>query len=221
MRQRKAYEFPAYTPGERIADALIHILGVLAAVGGAAWLVPVRAAGLPPAEWLSLLAYAAALGGTMIASMAYHFAHPGRLKEILRRVDHAMIFAMIAGTFTPFAAQYARTGGDVRSSLWIVWGVALAGIALKLAFPRRFERAGLVLYLGLGWALAPLAWPVWASLATPSLVLLGVGGLLYALGTVLHLMESVRYHNAAWHGVVLVAAACHFAAVVLATMPAI
>lgn len=217
MRQRSAHEFPTYTPGERRADLVIHALCVLGVVVGAAWLVWGRSCCAAESERVSLLAYMVALGGMVFASAAYNLVRTGRVKEILRRIDHAMIYALIAGTYTPFAARHMVHSKGIVSSLWIVWGVALAGVALKLAFPRRLERLGLALYLGLGWALVALGMPMWGAVGTAPMVLLGVGGLLYTLGTAVHLAERVAYHNAAWHAFVLAAAGCHFAAVVLET----
>lgn len=219
MRQRKPFEFPDYTSNERRVDTAIHILGVVGSILGAIWLLSTQACCLSDAECAALIIYTGSFCGTMLSSAAYHFAPSGRSKEIIRRIDHAMIFAMIAGTYTPFAVHYLSRSTGEGVGLWFVWGVALVGIALKLTYPRRFERIGLVLYLGLGWALVVLAQPMWASLSTPILVLLGVGGVLYTLGTVAHVLESVPYHNAAWHALVLIAAASHYAAVVLETVP--
>lgn len=214
---RKEYEFPSYTRGEERVDLAVHTLGVLAALSGGVWLLSVRAGIMHAGEVLSLVVYATALGTMTLASTAYHFTRPGRVKEVLRRVDHAVIFALIAGTYTPFAVHHAAAGGTVGAGLWIVWAVALAGIVLKLRYPRRYERSGLILYVALSWAIVFLAQPMWAALETPTLILLGFGGLLYLAGTALHLMESLPYHNAAWHAFVLTAAGCHFAAVLIET----
>lgn len=216
-RPRIAHEFPAYTPGERRADLVVHALCVLGVLIGAAWLLLARSCCAVAAEGVPLVAYMAALAGMVLASAAYNLIRKGRVKEILRRIDHAMIYALIAGTYTPFAARHMATAEGIGTSLWIVWGVALAGVALKLAFPRRLERLGLALYLGLGWALLMLGMPMWGAVGTAPLVLLGAGGLLYTLGTAVHLAERVAYHNAVWHALVLAAAGCHFLAVVLET----
>lgn len=216
-RPRAAHEFPAYTPGERRADLVIHALCVLGVLIGTAWLAWGRTCCIDGTGRLSLFAYIAALGGMVVASSAYHIVRTGRAKEILRRIDHAMIYALIAGTYTPFAVHHMDHAEGIVSSLWTVWGVALAGVCLKLAFPRRLERLGLALYLGLGWALVVLGLPMWGAVRTLPMVLLAVGGVLYTLGTVVHLAERIAYHNAVWHVFVLAAAACHFAAVALDT----
>ncbi|NYZ11458.1 hemolysin III family protein [Azospirillum sp. RWY-5-1] len=209
--------FPAYTSHERFIDLIVHALCVLGVMIGTAWLVWGSSCCTDETGRLSLFAYMVALGGMVFASSAYNAVRIGRAKEVLRRIDHAMIYALIAGTYTPFAVHHMDHAEGIGTSLWIVWGVALAGVGLKLAFPRRLERLGLALYLGLGWALLVLGMPMWGAVGTLPMVLLAVGGVLYTLGTVVHLAHRLAYHNAAWHVFVLVAAGCHFAAVVLET----
>jgi hemolysin III len=137
--------------------------------------------------------------------------HPG-WKEEIRRYDHAAIFLMIAGTYTPFAL--IAVGGTIGLGLLIlVWLVAIGGMMLKLLRPRRFDRASVVLYLALGWVILPAMGLVVATLPTSALVLLVVGGLLYTVGVAFHVWETLPYQNAVWHGFVLVAASCHFVAV--------
>jgi hemolysin III len=95
-----------------------------------------------------------------------------------------------------------------------VWAVALLGFGMKLAWPRRFERVSIALYLALGWAGLAAAGAIVRALPTAALVLLLVGGILYSLGVVFHVWRRLRFQNAIWHGFVLSAAACHYAAVV-------
>jgi hemolysin III len=216
--EREAMEFPAYSPKERLADGLIHALGVVGAGIGGLFLVERAVDRLPAGEILALAVYALSLSGMLLTSTTYHLLSPGRGKEILRRVDHAMIYALIAGTYTPFAVRFLEDVGGNGADLLGVWCVALTGVVLKLTFPRRFERFGLGLYLGLGWAMAVLAPSMWASIALSSLILLATGGVLYTLGSVVHHLERLAYHNAVWHALVVIAAGCHFAAIVQETV---
>lgn len=207
-----SYEFPVYTAGERAADTVVHAIGVIAGLIGASWLLMVTAGRVSAAEMLSLAAYGAGLIGMLTASAAYHLTPPGRRKERLRRLDHAMIFVMIAGSYTPFVVN--RLDGGLGTALCAaVWGVAAFGVWLKLCFPFRFERLGFALYLGLGWAVLSVAEPLWRSLAPSTLLLLAVGGIVYTVGAVIHTFDRLPYHVAVWHTFVVVAAACHFAAV--------
>nr|WP_281414978.1 hemolysin III family protein [Azospirillum picis] len=171
---------------------------------------------------LSFAVYLTALAGVMLSSAIYNWHRPGRRKDILRRIDHAMIYALIAGTYTPFAVRRIlqpgpEAAGHPLAALVLVWVVALGGMAMKVAFPLRFERIGLALYLGLGWSMAVLAPSVWTALPWAPLLLVAAGGLLYTVGTAFHLMDRLAYSRAIWHGFVVVAAGCHVTAVALAS----
>ena len=131
---------------------------------------------------------------------------------MFRRLDHAAIFVMIAGTYAPFALVAIR-GCFGAALLIFVCAVALSGVMLKLLCPQRFERSSLPVYLLLGWTGMAAIHSLLATMPVVCLVLLGLGGALYSLGIVFHLWVRLRYHNAIWHGFVLSGAACHFAAV--------
>jgi hemolysin III len=192
------------TTAELWADAVVHALGLLFATGAVAFLIHHHSS-------FALIAYGGGLAGMLASSAAYNLWR-GPAREILRRVDHAMIFVMIAGSYTPFVVL--RLSGSSAALLGgVVWTGALAGVVLKLLYPRRFERLSLALYLGLGWALVLSFDTLVHTLAGTTLTLLLVGGVLYTLGVPLHLAERLRFHNAAWHACVLAAAICHFAAI--------
>jgi hemolysin III len=150
---------------------------------------------------------------TMLAlSAAYNMWPVSPAKWVLRRFDHSAIYLLIAGTYTPFLAQMksalASTGLGVG-----VWLSAAIGMALKLALPGRFDRLAVVLCLLLGWS-GVIAYDSFASaLPSASLWLLAIGGILYSVGALFHVWQGLRFHNAIWHGFVLIAASCHYSAV--------
>ena len=146
------------------------------------------------------------------SSALYHLVKEGRWRPRLRRLDHAAIFVMIAGTYTPVVV-FAIPGTWGWSLLTVVWAGAVAGAAVKFLAPGRFERLSVLAYLVLGWAGMAAIGPLLNALQTPDMVLLAAGGLLYSLGVLMHLSTRLRYHNALWHLFVLVAAGCHFVAV--------
>ncbi|MGE3904564.1 MAG: hemolysin III family protein, partial [Reyranellaceae bacterium] len=149
----------------------------------------------------------------LICSAAYNLARNSRRRALLRRFDHAAIFAMIAGTYTPFTTL-RLDGGWGAGLTAAVWTVATIGIALKLWKPHLVERASIPLYLALGWTIVVAVNPLLGALDPSTLVLLAVGGLLYTLGVAFHVWERLPYQNAAWHACVLAAAAVHYAAVI-------
>lgn len=203
---------PAYTRKERYIDGVIHGLGATGSVIGVAALLH---AVIPARDALAILAaaiYGAGLIAMLWCSAAYNLAVRPDRKERIRRYDHASIFMMIAGTYTPFCLV-AVAGPAGYRLLALVWLIAVAGMALKLLRPRRLERVSVILYLGLGWIGLPAINLLIAALRPSTLGLLGIGGLLYTAGVGFHLWKSLPYHNAIWHGFVLVAAGTHFAAV--------
>ena len=145
-------------------------------------------------------------------SALYNFARNPARKFVLRQLDQSAIFVMIAGTYTPFAVL--KIGGTAGTALMIfVWALALIGLVLKVARPGRADGLSLVLYLAMGWSVIFALEPLFRSVAVPVFVLLVVGGVIYTVGVVFHLWSNLRFHNAIWHGCVLVGAACHYVAV--------
>jgi hemolysin III len=145
-------------------------------------------------------------------SAAYNLWPISRTKWVLRRFDHSAIYVMIAGTYTPFIVQMKI--GVVSMGLLIgVWLVAIVGITLKLLLPGRLDRLAILLYLLLGWSGVVFYEPIAAALPSLSLWLLAVGGILYSTGVIFHVWQNLRFQNAIWHGFVLVAACCHYSAV--------
>jgi hemolysin III len=206
--------FPDYSAAERTADLVIHCIGVPAGIA-AAVLILIRAALQGPATLTTAVAiYAFGLVGMLTASAAYQTARPGLLKERLRRLDRAMIFVMIAGTYTPISATvlYARGGITLCA---VLWGLAAIGIFLTLRFPRRFERALFTLYIGMGWMLVLLLRDCFQLLHPAVLALIVAGGVAYTTGAFIQGQMWIKFHNPVWHALILVAATLQYAAISL------
>ncbi|MGE0718063.1 MAG: hemolysin III family protein [Alphaproteobacteria bacterium] len=204
--------FHSYTRAERLADAAVHVAGLTFGAVAGPWLViAVADAG---GRWATaaVVLYVLGLWGMLSASAAFNLAPAGRAKAILRRIDHAMILAMIAGSYTPFALVLMPRPLGLPLSI-TVWTLAAIGAAMAVLRPMWLQRWGLVLYLGAGWLLLPLLGPISEALPRPVLELLIAGGLVYSAGSVVHLLRRLRFHNAAWHAFVLVGAVLHWIAV--------
>jgi hemolysin III len=196
---------------EQAADRVIHALGIGLGTIGAIALVWVAAIDGQPGDLAPVLIYAAGLLAMLGCSAAYNVFHTSGRREWLRRFDHAAIFAMIAGTYTPFTTRLASGWSSGLTA--VIWAIAAAGIALKLWQPRRIETISIVLYLALGWIGLAAAGPFMAALDARTLVLLASGGIVYTAGVIFHLWRRLPYQNAIWHGFVLVAAGIHYLAV--------
>ena len=201
-----------YDRAEIAVDAVVHATGLLLGVVGAAILVA-SAARSPGSDGLPLsIVYVAGLLAMLSFSAAYNLWPISRIKWFLRRIDHSAIYLLIAATYTPFIVMM-KSGPRAYGLLAGIWMVAAAGIALKLALPGRFDHLSIALYLLLGWSGVMLYKPVIAALPASTLWLLAAGGLFYTLGVIFHMWESLRFQNAIWHAFVVLAAACHYTAV--------
>lgn len=205
-------DFPSYDPAERAADGAVHVIGVSAGVAGVCWLILRVAPEATLRQGATLLVYSVGLLGMLAVSAAYNLARPGRAKAVLRRLDHAMIFVMIAGSYTPFALNALRPPLGVLLCI-AAWSVAALGVTLKLACPLHSERLSLALYLGMGWMLVVVIRSLVASVSSEVLWLLLAGGITYSLGVAVYAAGRLRFHNALWHAMVLIAAGLHLAAV--------
>lgn len=209
---RNEIQYPNYSRGEVLADAAAHITGLT--LGFIATIALLITASQNDEALLILGAglYGLGLLAMLTCSAGYNMWPPSPMKELWRRFDHAAIFIMIAGTYTPLLLN--RMGGEWGFSLLaFVWIAALFGATLKLAFPRRWESVTIALYLGLGWSIVIAYNPLLQTISMPSLYLIAGGGLIYSLGVIFHLWERLPYQNAIWHWLVLIGAACHYFAI--------
>jgi hemolysin III len=197
---------------ELIADSCVHGLGLGSGLTGAIVLFVMASHQGDTLKFGAVLIYALALLTMLGASAAYNIGYATRFRALLRRCDHAAILLMIAGTYTPFTL--AAHTGPMRVALTLaIWIAAGAGIYLKFTAPALFERISVALFLGLGWASVLVLGPIAHQLPVSAMAALIGGGLLYSLGLLFHMRETLRFHNAIWHVFVLGAAACHYAAV--------
>jgi hemolysin III len=201
-----------YTLGEEIAHAVTHGLGLLLSIVGLAVLV--MTASVRGDAWH--VVGCAVFGVTLVllyaASTLYHSIPHPRAKRVLRQLDHAAIFLLIAGSYTPFTLVNLR-GGWGWTLLALVWGLAALGIALQVAKPSRVRRPAVPIYLVMGWLIVIAVEPLVRSLHPEGLVLLILGGVAYTLGVVFFAWRRLPYNHAVWHVFVLAGSACHFSCV--------
>jgi len=204
-----------YTPGERIADGVIHAVGICAGFVAVVVMMAAAIPSLPFSSTASLAIYGAALLAMFGFSAAYNLLPAPNWKGTLRRLDQAAIFVKIAGTYTPFAL--IKMGGVAGYTLLgLVWAVALLGAAGKLLLKSSLNRVDIALYLALGWAGLVALQPLSASVTPSVLTLLAIGGGLYSVGVIFHVWQNLKYQNAIWHAFVLAGTCCHFGAVTTA-----
>ncbi|WP_244465632.1 PAQR family membrane homeostasis protein TrhA [Devosia chinhatensis] len=203
----------AYSVAEKVADAAVHILGLVGAIAAGSILLTLALTHTAPEAFPSLLIYVATLIVVLGVSLAYNLYPASRMKHYLARLDQAAIFLFIAGSYTPFLAILGGTPtGTVMMSL--VWGASLVGVALKLIVPQRFGRIAIALYLAIGWSGVLVFQSLGQALPASTLWLLLAGGMTYSAGIVFHLWEKLRFQNALWHVFVVAGASLHLWAVI-------
>lgn len=206
-----------YLPRPRWRGRL-HTWAFLAAIPGGVFLLLQADGPLPVTATAVYVVSVLALFGT---SASYHtLARSPRARQVMQRLDHSMIYVLIAGTYTPLALVALPQAWGIPV-LCVVWAGAVCGMVLKLAAFDRSGRVGYVLYPVLGWT-AVVAFPVMVThLSVAQLVLIVAGGLLYTIGIPVLVRKrpdpwpaTFGYHEV-WHGFTVLAGACHFAAIAL------
>ena len=139
-----------YSRAEVIADSVVHAVGIVLAIAAGSALLSLSAFHADPGEYVAVVFYVVSLLTVLSISLAYNLWPLTPAKWMLRRFDHAAIYLLIAGTYTPFLVQLEPE--IARPMLALVWGAALVGIAIKLLLPGRFDRLAVGFYLAIGWS---------------------------------------------------------------------
>lgn len=200
------------TRGERIADRWVHIVGLVCGIGGGVLLVGMAIAAGGVGRVSAVSVYAACLIAMLACSAAYNLAQGAQLQRRLRRFDHAAIFLLIAGSYTPFTTQRFEGVWAIAMTL-AVWAIALVAAAGKLFLPGIAKKLWIPVYLLLGWMAVGAIGPLIAGVRPAAVILLAVGGVIYSLGVLIYISQKVPYRRAIWHGFVVAAAGSHYAAV--------
>ncbi len=197
---------------EELANAITHGIGALWSMAGLVLMV-VRAAVRGDAwQVVASSLYGASLVVLYLSSTLYHAFPESRAKKVFQAMDHAAIFFLIAGTYTPFTLVTLR-GPWGWSLFGVTWGLALAGATLTVVFLDRFPRLSLAVYLLMGWVVLVALKPLLEALPRPGLLWLLAGGLAYSLGTIFYRQHQRRWMHAVWHLFVLAGSLCHWVAV--------
>jgi hemolysin III len=202
-----------YDRHELIADGIVHGVGVISALVGVTALIFYATVWTTSGQLAAAAVYGLGLLLSLGISFAYNLWPVSKVKWHLRRFDHSAIFVLIAATYTPFL-QRGLEEPLLVGMLVAVWLIAAAGVAMKFLLPGRYDRLAILLYLAMGWSGTLAAGPLRATLPETTLTLILIGGLLYSVGVIFHVWQSLRFQNAIWHGFVVAAAGVHYSAVV-------
>jgi len=214
---RDAATGPIYTLGEEVLHALTHGVGLVLSIAGLVALVTAASLRGSTGHIVGCAVFGATLVLMYTASTLYHGVRSPRAKSVLQRMDHAAIFLLIAGTYTPFTLVNLR-GGWGWALLAVVWALAALGVTLQV-LPTRARRFSMLLYLGMGWLMLIAIGPLMRTLQPTGLMLLLAGGAAYMLGVLFYAWRRLPYNHAVWHVFVMAGSVCHFSCVLGYVVP--
>jgi len=207
-----------YSFKEELANSITHGIGVILSICALGILATY--ARIYGNTWhiISVTVYGLTLILLYTASTLYHSIQLPRTKSILQTLDHAAIYILIAGTYTPFTLVSLR--GPWGWSLFaVIWCLAFVGVAIQIGQMKRWRGVSLILYVGMGWTILVAIKPLISSVATGGIILLLLGGLAYTFGILFYRWKSMNFHHTVWHIFVITGSIFHFFAVLFYVIP--
>ena len=199
--------------GEEIANSISHGMGLVAALVATPFLVLQAVRRGDTGFIVGASVFAATMALLYLASTLYHALPIGQAKRVFRVIEHSAIFLLIAGTYTPFTLGVLR-GAWGWTLLGLVWGLAVAGVALKAFNRMSHPIVSTSLYLLMGWLIVIAVNPLYARVPASGLLWLVAGGVAYTAGVAFFAADSrLHYGHFIWHLFVMAGTACHYFAV--------
>ena len=207
-----------YSPLEERTNIISHGIGFILSI--VALVLLVTHANMYGNAWhvVSFSIFGASLIILYGASTFYHSTKKPVLRNRLRVFDHASIYVLIAGTYTPFTLV-TLNGSLGWTILGISWGMALTGIILKLFLTGKYKLISTLMYVFMGWLIIFAIKPVINNLPSAGLLWLVAGGMSYTFGAILYSIKKVKFNHAIFHMFVLIGSACHFVTVFVYVLP--
>lgn len=203
---------------EELASTITHGLGVAMAIAALVLMVGYAAAGGGPLPTITLAIFGAALVAVYLASALYHGLPDSRWRNIAHICDHACIYLLIAGTYTPF--MLVALGGAWGWSIFgVMWGLALVGAVLKLWFAGRLMLVSTAIYVAMGWMAIICGPQILEATSGVGLTWLIAGGLAYTGGVAFYLWHHLPFNHAIWHLFVIAGSTCHVVAAFHEVLP--
>lgn len=203
---------------EEKINAITHGIGTFFAVIALVVLIIEAYINGGPWQMAAAIIYGVSLILLYLASTLYHSFSRKRVKEILKFFDHAAIYILIAGNYTPFTLipLHGTLGWAIFG---VIWGLALVGIVFKIYFVKRFKYFSTLCYLLMGWLAVVMVKPLLAVLPAAAIYWLLAGGISYTIGTIFYLDKKIPYNHAVWHLFVIGGSVSHFITVFKYVMP--
>jgi hemolysin III len=202
------------TKAEEIGNASTHALGALLSIVAITLLILFAAHQEDTLKLVSGIVFGCTLLLMYVSSTVYHSMTNPKAKHLFRILDHASIYLLIAGSYTPFMLVTLK-GSWGWTMFTIIWSLALAGVLFKLFFVHKFELLSTVIYLLMGWMALIVLKPLYQVLPLAGLEYIVAGGLCYTVGVIFYVWERLNFSHMLWHLFVLAGSICHFLAVLL------
>jgi hemolysin III len=207
-----------YTDGEELANRLTHGVAAILSVIGLVVMTHVANRSGDPYRIVSATIFCGTLSLFYMISTLYHTFRGPKVRYVFRILDHAGIFLVIAGTYTPFTLVSLRQGHG-WALFWVVWVLALSGAVFKSFMTHRLALLAPVFYLGLGWLIVVDLGELVNSVSMNGVAWLLAGGLFYTFGIIFYAINRIPYHHAIWHVFVIAGSGCHYLAVLWYVLP--
>ena len=195
--------------GEEIANSITHGIGAAFGVAALVLLVVFGAKQGDPWKVVSFSIYGFTLITLFMASTLYHAFRSEKIKALFKLFDHISIYLLIAGSYTPILLTSLR-GGWGWSMFGVIWGIAIAGILLKIRFLGRYKAISVIVYLTMGWVVLIAFKPLMEAVPPGFFVWLVIGGACYTFGVIFYVWRTFPYHHMVWHLFVLGGSISHF-----------
>ncbi|MCP4271558.1 MAG: hemolysin III family protein [Gammaproteobacteria bacterium] len=203
-----------YTIAEEIAHSITHGLGILFAITALTMMVAYSSIHGNVWQVVSSSIYGATLILMYSASTLYHGVFHTKTKALLKKLDHAAIYLLIAGTYTPYFLVSLRELINLYYFIGL-WTFAILGVVFEFIHIKALKRLSIALFLGMGWFAVFLMEPLSQQLEKGGLVLLIAGGIAYSLGVIFYVWDKLHFNHAIWHIFVLAGSALHFCSIFL------
>ncbi len=207
-----------YSPLEELLHAVSHGIGAVLSVIALVLMLLLSVQTGDNWHLASSIIYGSSLILLYSSSTLYHSIQRMAVKHRLRQLDHAAIFILIAGTYTPFTLINLRDNWGLPL-FTLIWLVAISGVIIELATGLKYKKLSLGLYLGMGWLVIIAIQPMLNHVETGGLLLLLAGGLSYSFGVIFYAWKRLFLHHAIWHLFVLGGSVLHFLAVYYYVLP--
>jgi len=210
-REKEAYR--KLSVREEIFNSVTHGIGTVLSLAALVSLIIIAVSKGNKWHLVSFTIYGSTLVLLYLASTLYHSFTKEKIKNLFARFDHAAIFLLIAGTYTPFLLTVLR--GTLGWTLFgIIWGVAIIGVVIRSIYLTRFRKLMVALYLAMGWMFVVAVGPMIKNLPVLSIIFLFLGGISYSVGVIFYVKRNMKYAHGIWHLFVLAGSIMHFFAVV-------